>query len=182
MSRRVDPLRQIAPMGVKRAKIVARCDQIADSVAELDRQLDELSARRRELVGELRAHRRRLWPNLARRARRPAPDGTEQLPPVAHDATFLWGRRLRAACLALLARNGALPLTEIHALLHRRNLAVAGSHPVKALADALGHENDHGRVRRVSRGVYAPTADTIERWTQPRRRIWPNGPTTTQLA
>jgi hypothetical protein len=31
---------------------------------------------------------------------------------------------------------------------------VASQHPVKTLGDALGYDDDEGRVERVSRGVY----------------------------
>src|SRR5690606_12245262 len=58
------------------------------------------------------------------------------------------------ACLAILARHGELPLVEVHAWLHRYGYLVGSAHPVKALADALGHEHDAGRAERTARGVY----------------------------
>ena len=39
-------------------------------------------------------------------------------------------------------------LRQIHCLLHRAGYAVAHYHPVKALADALGHEADAGRAQQ----------------------------------
>jgi hypothetical protein len=93
------------------------------------------------------------------------------LPPVPEGAVFLRGRRLRALCLAILARLGPLPLPELHALLHRHGFAVAHDHPVKALADALGHEADGGRARRIARGVYELVPGT-----RLPSRLWPGGP------
>jgi hypothetical protein len=59
-------------------------------------------------------------------------------------------------CLALLrSAQGALSLRQLHVLLHRTGYAIAHRAPVKALADALGHEADIGRARRVARGCYA---------------------------
>ena len=61
-------------------------------------------------------------------------------------------------CLALLrTAQGALSLRQLHVLLHRAGYAIAHRTPVKALADALGHEADVGRARRVARGCYAST-------------------------
>ena len=184
MSDRVDPLREEGPVyGAKRAAVQARCQTLSTSIADLDRQLDEIAAQRRRLSRELRQHRRRLWPNLAKRGRQPAPDGTEQLPPIRHGATYLWGRRLRAACLAILSRLGPGPVTlaELHVLLHRHHFAVASRHPVKALADALGYETEQGRTQRAGRGLYQATAETIAGWSSPTRPLWPGGPSFPQL-
>lgn len=177
MFQRVDPVRQEGPLfGRRRAVVRERCDQLADSIADLDRRLGEISAERRRLALELKVERRRLWPVLSQRGRQPATDGREQLPAVRQGATFLWGRRLRAACVALLSRFGPMALPELHALLHRCHLAVAGTNPVKALADALGHEHDAGRARRIRRGVYRASAESVQRWSAPARRLWPGGP------
>jgi len=75
-----------------------------------------------------------------------------------------------------------MSLTELHARLHRSDLAVAGRYPVKVLADALGYESDQGRVRRVQRGVYSATGETSQRWSRPRHRLWPGGPAVGELA
>lgn len=153
---RVDPLRGDGPLyGDRRRAAVAACGEIADAIAAIDKQLAALDVERRALRQKLRVLHRRIAPNLAKRAgRAPAPDGTEQLPPVRHDAIALWGRRLRSVCLALLRGRGAMPLTELHALLHRHGYVIANRAHVKALADALAYEVDQGRVRRVARGVY----------------------------
>lgn len=183
MFQRVDPIRHEGPLfGRRRAVVRERCDHLADSIAELDRRLGELSAERRRLALELKAERRRLWPVLSQRGRQPAVDGREQLPAVRQGATFLWGRRLRAACVALLSRFGPMALPELHALLHRCHLAVAGTNTVKALADALGHEHDAGRARRIRRGVYRASTASSERWSVPSRLLWPGGPSIGEVA
>lgn len=159
--RRVDPIRQFSPVaGQKRRRLERDYAQLQQDIGELDRQLRRLSLRRRALSEQRRSVHRRLWVNLARRGRRAAPDGREALPPLPAGASMLWGRRLRAACLAILARRGPLPLVEIHAELHRLGHGVAQAHPVKALADALGYEADEGRVVRVERGTYRLTPGT----------------------
>lgn len=151
----VDPIRQQTPItGEKRRKVQQAHDDVTDKIASLDRELDDLCRRRRELVGQRRQLRRQLFVNLAKRGRRPLDDGMEALPPLPHDATWLHGRRLRAACLKILARRGKLTLVELHAQLHRLGYAIAHRHAVKALADALGYETELGRVRRVARGTY----------------------------
>lgn len=153
--RRVDPIRQSSPVvGQKRRRLEREYAQLQADIDDLDRQLRRLSLRRRALGEQRRSVHRRLWVNLARRGRRAAPDGREALPPLSGRASMLWGRRLRAACLAILARRGPLPLVEIHAELHRLGYGIAQAHPVKTLADALGYEADQGRVVRVERGTY----------------------------
>jgi len=141
-------------MGQKRRQLEGDYARLQQDIDALDRQLRQLSLRRRALSEQRRNVHRQLWVNLAKRGRRAAPDGREALPPLPARASMLWGRRLRAACLAILARRGPLPLIEIHAELHRRGHGVAQAHPVKALADALGYEADQGRVVRVERGTY----------------------------
>ncbi len=174
--RRVDPLFGEGPLGgQRRARVIARCEELAAGIDELDRQLKGLIRQRRELTGELRAHRRRLFPSIGVRGRQPGPDGSVQLPPVPDGATFLYGRRLRALCVGLLSRLGPMPLVQLHALLHKLKFAVAGATPVKALADALGYETDIGRARRVERGVYEALV------APPNRPLWPKGPTLAQL-
>ena len=96
-----------------------------------------------------------IWKRCAGRRRR-AVSHEEPLPPTAAKPMWLWGRELRAVCLALLrTAQGALSLRQLHVLLHRAGYAIAHRTPVKALADALGHEADVGRARRVARGCYA---------------------------
>ncbi len=159
--RRVDPIRQFSPvLGQKRRQLEQHYAALERDIDELDRELRRLSRRRQELRERRRAVHRQLWVNLAKRGRRAAPDGREALPPLPTRASMLWGRRLRSACLAVLARRGPLPLVEIHAELHRLGLGVAQSKPVKALADALGYEADQGRVVRVERGTYRLASST----------------------
>jgi hypothetical protein len=154
-SRRVDPIRQATPVaGSKRRAIQQQHDALGEQIAEVDRQLRDLSRQRRELVLARRTLRHRLFINLAKRGRRAIADGLEALPPLPASPTWLWGRRLRAACRRILAHRGPLPLAEIHAALHRAGYGVDHPHAVKALADALGYETRLGRTRRCSRGVY----------------------------
>lgn len=155
--RRVDPLTTTGPVfGRKRQALLDECAELQDELRRLGAQLNALAQRHRAIRDTLRTKHRTLHPNLARRAgRQPAPDGSVQLPPVQHEATKLWGRRLRSICLALLRRNGGpLALPDLHALLHRHGYEVDARHHVKALADALAYEMEQGRVRRVRRGVY----------------------------
>jgi hypothetical protein len=154
-ARRIDPIRQATPVaGRKRHALNERHRLLTDQISDLDRQLDELSHRRRQLVTERRAVRQRLFINLAKRGRRAIADGVEALPPLPANPTWLWGRRLRAACRQILARNGPLPLRDIHAALHRAGYGIDHDHAVKALADALGYETRLGRTHRPRRGVY----------------------------
>lgn len=153
--RRVDPIPQYSPVfGRKRKQLEDEYAEVGRRLQLLDEELSRLARERQALNLERRALHRRLWVNLSKFGRRAAPDGGAPLPPVSHDVTFLWGRRLRARCREILRRRGALPLCELHAELHRCGYAVASQHPVKALGDALGYEADEGRVERVSRGVY----------------------------
>ena len=152
---RVDPIRQYSPVvGRKRAQLESEYADLGRDLHDLDRELSRLSRQRQAVQRKRRAIRSRLWLNLAKRGRRPAPDGTEALPPASRDATLLWGRRLRARCREILRRHGSLALPDLHAELHRCGYAIDHRYPVKALGDALGYEADQGRVRRVSRGVY----------------------------
>jgi len=156
MNHRVDPIRIETPIfGARRRKVMTDYDEALSRLQRLDAVIVELSRRRREALDEVEVLHRRLWTNLSGRGRRPLPDGTEALPPAPHDARTLWGRRLRSVCLGLLRIHGApMRLVDLHALLHRRGFVVASSHPVKALADALGYERIEGRVRRTARGIY----------------------------
>jgi hypothetical protein len=153
--RRFDPLRPFSPvLGRKRQQLEREYAELGRRIDELDQELSRLSSQRHAIQRERRTLRGRLCTNLSQRGRRAARDGSEALPPVEHDATFLWGRRLRARCREILRRRGTLPLSELHAELHRSGYAVASQHPVKTLGDALGYDADEGRVERVSRGVY----------------------------
>lgn len=154
-SHHVDPIVAATPvLGEKRRKLEQAHVEVDADLASIDRELDDLCRRRRELVAKRRLIRRQLFVNLAKRGRRALDDGSAALPPLPHNPTWLYGRKLRAACLKILAARGPLSLVELHAQLHRLGCAIAHRHPVKALADALGYETDIGRTARVARGVY----------------------------
>lgn len=155
-SRRVDPLRRELNRDT-RQKLLSESEELQREVDSTDALLAELGARRHRLALQIAELRDRLWPRDPRRfGRRPGGDGSVQLPPLPSGSTKLWGRRLRAACLAILRSAGETTLAELHALLHHQGFEVESPHPVKALADALGYETDQGRAHRAARGVYAP--------------------------
>ena len=159
---RHDPLRRLSgPCNLDaRRQALAECHVTLAAIEAVDQQLGALAAERRALVAKLHEQREFLMPRFSdrKRARQPAPDGAALLPPVQHDHTPLWGRRLRGTCLAILRRSGRLSLVELHVLLHHHGYRVQGAHPVKALADALAYESEQGRARRTARGVYEITS------------------------
>jgi hypothetical protein len=136
----------------------ARAALIAEA-GEIDAGYQRMALRMATIRTELARLREQLWPADAgrgwrgfRRARvgGPAPVGRPAPP-----ALELRGRTLRHAALAVLLRaRRPLTLPEIHRALHVGGYAIAGSTPVKTLADALGYEHSRGRARRVRRGVY----------------------------
>jgi hypothetical protein len=160
MSNHVDPIHMHASMRPGRWRDLAlQIADLRDDIGELDRQLDDLSRRRREAFRQLRTCRRELFPNLTRRGRCPLPDGRPSLPPLPPGAVGLWGRKLRARCRDILAVNGGtVELRDLHALLHRRGFYVDSAHPVKTLADAMRYEVAAGRLRRAHRGAYTAAA------------------------
>lgn len=130
-----------------------------EELAGLDAELDLLAARRRQIVARVDACRRRLWPNMtARQHRRMGRPGEIPMPPAPADARPLSGRNLRRVAVAVLARHGALPLREIHGLLHRYGYSVVSPRSVQRLADALAYEVRCGRLDRLERGVYGLAA------------------------
>lgn len=153
---RTDPIRVMSVLlGDKRRTALAELEHANQALRDLDRELVALRRQRRQIAATISTQRRRLWPNYSKRGRQPAPDGSEQLPPARHDAQRLWGRRLRAACRAILAAvNGPVVLTELHAMLHDRGILIRSRHVVKALSDAMSYEVELGRVRRTARGIY----------------------------
>ena len=78
---------------------------------------------------------------------------TEPLPLDRTDP--LWGRDLRHAVLAVLARAPAMTIADLLAVFERAGFTVAGADPHKVLSDALRYEARRGRVRRITRGRYA---------------------------
>jgi hypothetical protein len=143
--------------------LLAREDAARARIAELDQELVELSIGRKALLAEIHAVHNELRPCYggARGRRRRAVTDEEPLPPADEHAEWLSGRELRAICLSFLKRaQQALTLRQIHSLLHRTGYAIAHYHPVKVLADALGHEADAGRVNRVRRATYCLAGQT----------------------
>lgn len=138
-------------------RLLAAEDRLRTRVAKIDRLLVRLSVERRRLLHDIAQVHDELRPCAigARGRRRRAVTFEEPLPPTVKRPVQLLGRALRAICLAFL-RQDAVPLTlrQIHVLLHRAGYAVAHRHPAKALADALGHEADHGRAKRTARATY----------------------------
>jgi chorismate mutase len=138
-------------------------DTVRKRIQELDRHVLDLSAERRRLLQRIKHIHDELRPRSdgARGRRRRAVTHEEPLPPVADDAVHLIGRELRNICVALLKQaRRELTLRELHVVLHRLGYLIAHEHPAKALADALGHETDAGRVIRTKRATYrATTAD-----------------------
>lgn len=145
----------------------------------VDADLEELLAERRACLEVLEALRVRVDRRYGTRhggRRRPRVD-EPPVPPTPPDALPLHGTDLRAVAIRLLRRHGAHRLRDLHGLLHCYGYSVAGPHPVKDLADAMGYEVRCGRARRVSRGVYEaePLADDVPypRWLgdQPEDRL-----------
>ncbi len=143
-----DPLVRVTRLG-NRARLL-------DELAEADIDLADRARDRQRIVQQLETLRDELWPAaLWSQGRRPRPGRlVDPLPPLPEGTTWLWGRPLRAVSLELLERCGPLSLPDLHALLHLHGYGVAGAHPVKVLADALGHEVDEGRAERPARGQY----------------------------
>lgn len=131
-------------------------DADADRLRMLDAELETLTAHRRACVDRLRAYRRRLYPPAGERHyRRHRLAADPPMPPAPADADRVNGLVLRRIALAVLSRHGALPLRELHGLLHRYGYVIDSPRPVQRLADAMAYEVRHERARRVSRGVYA---------------------------
>lgn len=137
---------------------IAHADGL-EELARLDAALDQLTARRREIVDRVDTYRRRLWPNMTERQHRHyGRPGEIPMPPAPVDARPLWGRHLRRTAVAVLARHGAQSLRELHGLLHRYGYVLDSRRPVQRLADALAYEVRGGRVERLERGVYGLAA------------------------
>jgi hypothetical protein len=138
-------------------QLFAAEDRIRARIEEIDQTVVDLATERKALLDELRDLHDELRPplRLCRGRRRRAVSHEEPLPPVADDATWVWGRELRSLCLAILRRaRKPLTLRHLHVLLHRAGYAIEHHHPAKALADALGHETDAGRAVRHARATY----------------------------
>jgi hypothetical protein len=138
---------------------------LLEQLGAVDRSLAALAKERRRLLDHLAGTAQALWsPADWSRGRRPGTDTVEDpLPPLPEAPRWLFGRRLRSVCLLLLRRCGALPLRQLHALLHLHGFGVAGGNPVKVLADALGHEADAGNAVREARGRYRASPEYVPR-------------------
>lgn len=161
-SRDLPPIRQHGRLSrADRDRLQREQNEEIDELRAEDRAIAALFVDRQRRTRRIADIEAQLFPpTLWHRGRRPGPDRlTDPLPPLPEQPTWLWGRRLHAVCLRLLHRCGTLPLRQLHALLHLHGFGVAGDHPVKVLADALGHETEHGKAERRGRGIYRTTPD-----------------------
>ena len=152
--------RQLPCGPVERAHYIRQRDELVARAVELDRQQQALAVELAEIRTALAEIRVLLWPRVehqhfVRGFRHTRVNGPPPIPPEAPNAHVLWGRHLRSAVLAILARNHRpMKLVEIHRDLHLSGYSIKSRFPVKRLADALGYETDNGRARRVDRGTY----------------------------
>jgi hypothetical protein len=158
LHRHLDPLRiDRFPRDGTCRRAIQDCLALLDELNQIDAQLAALAARRHQVVGRLHERRNYVTPRLSNHhGRKPKVDGTIALPPIATHAVSLWGTRLRDMCISVLRRCGTLTLVEIHAMLHHLGFRIDSGYPPKTLSDALSYETEHGRARRVGRGLYAP--------------------------
>jgi hypothetical protein len=139
----------------------AECTVLLERATELDAAQRALAHELGDVRTKLAEMRVVLWPrvdpkDIVQGYRVTRRGGPPPIPPVAGRARALWGRHLRSATLAILARRQRpMTLTEIHRELHLSGYAIASRQPVKRLADALGYETILGRAKRIERGVYA---------------------------
>jgi hypothetical protein len=130
-------------------------DDLLTQLAALDHTINNHARQRRQMITHLDDLREQLWPRMQRvHPARPPNHNQPPIPPAQPDALPLHGRHLRWICLALLARNGPLTLTELHTLIHAHGYTLTHPHRIKTLADALGYETRLGRCRRIQRGTY----------------------------
>ena len=76
------------------------------------------------------------------------------------------GSRASRSCAAT-ARSRS---PDLHALLHRYGYLIGAARPVTALSDAMAYEVEHGRARRIDRGIYAATDRPPPRSAHPSHR------------
>jgi hypothetical protein len=137
--------------------------ELAAAITEVEGEQRRLAERYTELRRELVELHGLLWaPDRGgpyRKTRRPEVPGPAAVPPPVPEARPLRGRALRRAVVAALhTADRPLTLTEIRRALHLSWYVLASEQPVKQLGDALRYEEHLGRVRRVERATYAPTA------------------------
>ena len=137
------------------------CAALLDRATELDQAQRALSAELAEVRTRLAEMRVVMWPrvdpkDIVHGFRITRRGGPPPIPPEAPGCLPLFGKHLRSAVLAILARNArAMTLVEIHRELHLNGYAIASRHPVKRLANCLGYEVLKGRARRIERGNYS---------------------------
>jgi len=138
----------------------AECDVLLRRAEALDAQQRALSAELAEVRTQLAELRVVMWPRIDNKDivhgyRRTHRGGPPPIPPVAPNAHPLYGRHLRNAALAVLARDDRpMTLTEIHRQLHLNGYTIESRQPVQRLADCLGYETIKGRAKRTERGTY----------------------------
>ena len=140
-----------------RAELYQRLTDLAQLLHEHDRAAVMWAEQRRRIFDEMQRTHDLLWDIDCFNGRQPPRPGEPPLPPTSEDPIYLYGRRLRTTCLAILARHGRQSLPELHTLVHLYGYAVANKSPGKALADAMAMEVREGRARRPERGHYEVT-------------------------
>lgn len=139
----------------QRLRLQVERDDLLAELRATEEEINALTRRRLEVLGQVDGLRDRLWPALEdHRGRRPPLVGRLPLPVLAADARPLSGEALRHTCGVILRSTGPCSLSTLHALLHHHGYWIEAARPVQALADAMGYEARCGRLRRVSRGVY----------------------------
>jgi hypothetical protein len=144
-------------------RLIAQENQVREQVRQLDQQLLDLATKRQQLLEQAKRLNDAIRPvfHPCRGRRRRHVSHEQPLPPISPRPTLISGRELRAICLVFLGQaNRALTLRDLHAQLHLAGYAIEHPQPAKALADALGHETDAQRCRRVKRGVYTVASPT----------------------
>jgi hypothetical protein len=144
-----------------RAYVQRRLAEVLDDVDQIDAQVAELGARRRNATRLARRYRELLVPRAEPIHRRRAPHWHELGRPVG-TGEHLAGRELREACTAIvLEADDAMTIPEIRAALLALGCDAAPrprstSPHNKAIADALADAVRSGALRRLARGVYGP--------------------------
>ncbi len=137
-----------------RAELYQRLTDLAQLLHDHDRSAVVWAEQRRRIFDEMQRTHDLLWDIDCFNGRQPPRPGEPPLPPTSEDPIYLYGRRLRTTCLAILARHGCQSLPELHTLVHLYGYAVART----------GHRERPSRMRwrwrcgKVERGV--PTAVT----------------------
>jgi hypothetical protein len=137
-------------------------EALAD-IDEIDAEVAQLTARRRDATRLARRYRELLAPRKEPIHMRRAPHWHELGRPVGVGEA-LAGRELREACTAIIvAADDAMTIPEVRAglLAHGCDAAPrprSSSPHNKAIADALADGVRAGALRRLARGVYGPAA------------------------